>query len=69
MARKKARKSSVKKKLKLRKKPLGDLPVKKTRAATVKGGTVAIAPSASLPAQPQTYAPPYTPVAPQLFRP
>jgi len=56
MAPKKARKSSAKKKLKLRKKPLADLPAKKTSAASVKGGSLAATKS--------TFAPPYVPVGP-----
>ena len=56
MAPKKARKSSAKQKLKLRKKPLADLTAKETSAASVKGGSLA--------ATKPTFAPPYVPAGP-----
>ena len=76
MAKKKAKKSA-RKKLKLRKKPLADLPAKKKRAATVKGGaTLTTATGTSLttsaltpsPTQTAAFAPPYVPVGPVLPR-
>jgi hypothetical protein len=72
-AKKKATKGSAKKSLKLRKKPLRDLPAKKK----VKGGDASLSPSqqAALKAlQPRppyqpTFAPPYVPVQPGLQNP
>jgi hypothetical protein len=75
MAKKKAKKSPAKKSLKLRKKPLRDLPAKKT-STKVKGGSSTLTPSqlAALqikqPTAPQpTFAPPYVPVQPGLQTP
>jgi hypothetical protein len=74
MAKKKAKKGSAKKSLKLRKKPLRDLPAKK-KSAKVKGGAdVSLSPSqqAALKTQPPyqpTFAPPYVPVQPGLQSP
>ena len=70
MAKKKAKKSPAKKSLKLRKKPLRDLPAKKK----VKGGAAisTLSPSqlAALTIQQQpTFAPPYVPVYPGLQYP
>jgi hypothetical protein len=66
---KKARKKPARKSLKLRKKPLRDLPAKKK----VKGGVDAtLSPSqqAALKFQQQpTFAPPYVPVSPNLQNP
>ena len=70
MAKKKAKKSPAKKSLKLRKKPLRDLPAKKK----VKGGgdisTLSPSQLAALKSQQQpTFAPPYVPVQPGLQNP
>jgi hypothetical protein len=66
MAKKKARKSSVKKKPKLRSKPLADLPAKKKRAARVKGGALTLATDSPAavrgPLPTPAFAPPYVPV-------
>ena len=72
---KKATKASARKSLKLRKKPLRDLPAKKK----VKGGDASLSPSQqaalkSLPTKPAptpqpTFAPPYVPVQPGLQTP
>ena len=76
-AKKKATKSSAKKSLKLRKKPLRDLPAKK-KSTKVKGGAdVSLSPSqqAALksqqpkPSYQPTFAPPYVPVQPGLQNP
>ena len=77
-AKKKATKGSARKSLKLRKKPLRDLPAKK-KSAKVKGGAdVSLSPSqqAALTIQrpatqlpPSTFAPPYVPVQPGLQNP
>ena len=72
-AKKKATKGSTRKSLKLRKKPLRDLPAKKK----VKGGDASLSPSqqAALtiqrpaPQLPATFAPPYVPVQPGLQNP
>ena len=72
-AKKKATKGSARKSLKLRKKPLRDLPVKKK----VKGGDASLSPSqqAALkstrptPTPGPTFAPPYVPVGPALQTP
>jgi hypothetical protein len=72
-AKKKATKASARKSLKLRKKPLRDLPAKKK----VKGGDASLSPSqqAALKSQLQkptlqpTFAPPYVPVQPGLQNP
>jgi len=71
MAKKKAKKGSAKKSLKLRKKPLRDLPAGK-KATKVKGGATLLSqPILSQPtAIPQrTFAPPYVPVQPGLQDP
>jgi hypothetical protein len=73
---KKATKASAKRSLKLRKKPLRDLPAKK-KSTKVKGGAdVSLSPSqqAALKSQPKpslppTFAPPYVPVQPGLQNP
>lgn len=74
-AKKKATKGSAKKSLKLRKKPLRDLPAGK-KSAKVKGGDASLSPSqqAALKSQPKptyqpTFAPPYVPVQPGLQNP
>ena len=72
-AKKKATKSSARKSLKLRKKPLRDLPAKK-KSTKVKGGAdLSLSPSqqAALKTQPyqSTFAPPYVPVQPGLQSP
>jgi hypothetical protein len=72
-AKKKATKGSARKSLKLRKKPLRDLPAKKK----VKGGDASLSPSqqAALkstrpaPTPQPTFAPPYVPVQPGLQTP
>ena len=70
MAKKKAKKPA-RKKLKLRKKPIADLPAKKKRAASVKGG-VSLTPTITTltPSSIQTTAsaPPYVPVGPVMPR-
>ena len=72
MAKKKAKKSPAKKSLKLRKKPLRDLPAKK-KSTSVKGGSSTLTPSqlAALqsPRPQPTFAPPYVPVQPSLQTP
>ena len=71
MAKKKAKKGSAQKSLKLRKKPLRDLPAGK-KATKVKGGATLLSqPTLSQPtAIPQrTFAPPYVPVQPGLQDP
>jgi hypothetical protein len=76
MAKKKAKKGSAKKSLKLRKKPLRDLPAGK-KATKVKGGATLLSqPTLSQPtlSQPtaipqRTFAPPYVPVQPGLQDP
>ncbi len=77
-AKKKATKGSARKSLKLRKKPLRDLPAKK-KSAKVKGGAdISLSPSQqaalkSLQTKPPlpgpTFAPPYVPVQPGLQNP
>ena len=75
-AKKKATKGSAKKPLKLRKKPLRDLPARK-KSTKVEGGVdVPLSPSqqAALKSQPKptyppTFAPPYVPVQPGLQTP
>ena len=70
-AKKKATKGSARKSLKLRKKPLRDLPVKKK----VKGGDASLSPSqqaalkSTRPTPQPTFAPPYVPVGPALQTP
>jgi hypothetical protein len=72
MAKKKAKKSPAKKSLKLRKKPLRDLPAKKT-STKVKGGSSTLTPSQLAALQSKqptpTFAPPYIPVQPSLQTP
>ena len=76
-AKKKATKRSARKSLKLRKKPLRDLPARK-KSTKVKGGAdISLSPSqqAALRIQrpgaqlPPTFAPPYVPVQPGLQNP
>jgi hypothetical protein len=74
MAKKKAKKAPAKKSLKLRKKPLRDLPATK-KSAKVKGGATLTqsqlpAVQGQLSATPtKTFAPPYVPVQPTLQAP
>lgn len=66
---KKAKKKAAKKSLKLRKKPVRDLPAKKKVKA---GVDLSLSPNqlAALQSQPQpTFAPPYVPVSPSLQNP
>jgi hypothetical protein len=76
-AKKKATKGSARKSLKLRKKPLRDLPARK-KSTKVKGGaTTSLSPSQQAALQSQrpapqpapTFAPPYVPVQPGLQNP
>jgi len=71
MAKKKAKKSPAKKSLKLRKKPLRDLPAKKTSTKVKGGSTLTPSQLAALQSkQPTpTFAPPYVPVQPGLQNP
>lgn len=74
MAKKKTKKSPARKSLKLRKKPLRDMPAKKT-STKVKGGSSTLTPSqqaalqAKQPTAQPTFAPPYVPVQPGLQNP
>ena len=72
-AKKKATKGSARKSLKLRKKPLRDLPAKK-KSTKVKGGVdISLSPSQQAALKSQrpgpTFAPPYVPVQPGLQNP
>jgi len=71
MAKKKAKKSPAKKSLKLRKKPLRDLPARKTSTKVKGGSTLTPSQQAALQSkQPTvTFAPPYVPVQPGLQTP
>jgi hypothetical protein len=69
MARKASKKSAKKKKktLKLRKKPLRDLPVRKKKTAAVKGGTATLSSLSPSQTAQRAFAPPYVPVGPVVI--